>query len=478
MLSRRSTRTLEWSVAVGALLLLSGALDRALHALSQADAPVPLARAVLIPFFAAAALLLVRTPRAATAAAAAAWPVLLLVAFAAASSLWSAAPATTLRWAAGLMGTTIVGVFLAVRFDLEEQLVIVCTALGAVALLSAAMVIVPPAAAGGGRGFRWAGMFEDNNLFGRAMCLSVLAFGVLAAERRDRRAVAVAGFVLCGILLLGSRSLAAQLVAGVCLLATATAARLRQRGGDARRRVMIGCALGALLGGALLCYGSGHLPTVVGRDPSLSGRTALWRETLRMSGERAWLGHGYATFWPRAQAEPARLSSSVSGLPFRHPHNGFLETLFELGAIGLLGLAAPLAFLLWRALAFGLAPRGSLWPLTCLLFLILSNVAESDFLRHKIFWALYVAVAVDLLYRTRTGLMISCDNLDVDPAPRDVHIVDNALADNGTNPSDPLLAHFAADLLWDHRGEGNCWSGNTPTATVANFGGTPLPACP
>ena len=55
--------------------------------------------------------------------------------------------------------------------------------------------------------------------------------------------------------------------------------------------------------------------------------------------------------------------------------------------------------------------------------------------------------------------------------------MDNVLIDNGTNPSDPLLAHFAADLLWDARGEGNCWSGNTPDATVVVFGGADLPPC-
>jgi EamA domain-containing membrane protein RarD len=53
--------------------------------------------------------------------------------------------------------------------------------------------------------------------------------------------------------------------------------------------------------------------------------------------------------------------------------------------------------LLRRALSLTAAPVAHLWPFAYLLFLALSNVAESDLLRHKIFWALYVALAVNLL---------------------------------------------------------------------------------
>jgi parallel beta-helix repeat protein len=76
-----------------------------------------------------------------------------------------------------------------------------------------------------------------------------------------------------------------------------------------------------------------------------------------------------------------------------------------------------------------------------------------------------------------TGLPMACTDLDIDPDPRDVHVVDNHLSNNGTAETDPLLSHFAADLFWDHLGEGNCWSGNTPTATTVVLGGTALPSC-
>jgi len=73
-----------------------------------------------------------------------------------------------------------------------------------------------------------------------------------------------------------------------------------------------------------------------------------------------------------------------------------------------------------------------------------------------------------------------CMNLDIDPNPENNRIVNNQLNANGKSPpSNPLLRQLAADLIWDESGSGNCWSGNTDSATVKIIGTTPkLPMCP
>ena len=73
----------------------------------------------------------------------------------------------------------------------------------------------------------------------------------------------------------------------------------------------------------------------------------------------------------------------------------------------------------------------------------------------------------------------SCTNLDIDPDPQDTRIVNNQLSANGQNPpSNPLLRQLAADLIWDQTGSGNCWSGNTSSATVKILGSAQtLPNC-
>lgn len=73
-----------------------------------------------------------------------------------------------------------------------------------------------------------------------------------------------------------------------------------------------------------------------------------------------------------------------------------------------------------------------------------------------------------------------CMAQDIDPNPESNRIVNNQLSANGKSPpSNPLLRQLAADLIWDESGTGNCWSGNTASATVKIIGTTrTLPMCP
>lgn len=71
-----------------------------------------------------------------------------------------------------------------------------------------------------------------------------------------------------------------------------------------------------------------------------------------------------------------------------------------------------------------------------------------------------------------------CGDLDINPNPEHVRIVNNEVTQNGLMPPpDPIEAGLAADLIWDKTGTDNCWSGNTPTATAKVLGGGKLPAC-
>ncbi len=76
-----------------------------------------------------------------------------------------------------------------------------------------------------------------------------------------------------------------------------------------------------------------------------------------------------------------------------------------------------------------------------------------------------------------SGMPSACNNLDVDPDPQNVHVVNNQLINNGNGESDPILSAFAADIFWDRTGHGNCWSGNTASASVVILGGGSLPVC-
>lgn len=77
-----------------------------------------------------------------------------------------------------------------------------------------------------------------------------------------------------------------------------------------------------------------------------------------------------------------------------------------------------------------------------------------------------------------TGSSACANPIDIDPNPGHNRVTNNELSNNGKNPpADPLEAALAADLVWDNTGTGNCWAGNTATATAKTLGGKLLPVC-
>ena len=81
-----------------------------------------------------------------------------------------------------------------------------------------------------------------------------------------------------------------------------------------------------------------------------------------------------------------------------------------------------------------------------------------------------------------TGVTIlgqSCGQLDIDPDPKSVQVLDNQVNNNGKSPpSNFLFRAVAGDLVWDGVGTGNCWGGNQPpTAVEKVLSGGSLPSC-
>ena len=127
---------------------------------------------------------------------------------------------------------------------------------------------------------------------------------------------------------------------------------------------------------AAFCFGlNAQLAGVVGRDPTLTGRTDIWKAVL--STNTNWLiGVGYESFWlgPRL-----RLVWSLAGR-INEAHNGYLEFYLNQGVIGLCllgGLLISSYMALWRSSA----PLAKLASLSLALWTIavFYNMTEAAF---------------------------------------------------------------------------------------------------
>lgn len=110
------------------------------------------------------------------------------------------------------------------------------------------------------------------------------------------------------------------------------------------RRVLFVVGAGALLAGVMAAMNLGLLDAVLGifgKDSTLTGRTYLWEQGWEAAQQRPLLGYGYAAYWVQGFADPERLWAEfyISTRTGFHFHNTYVETLVELGFIGVTMLA-------------------------------------------------------------------------------------------------------------------------------------------
>lgn len=155
----------------------------------------------------------------------------------------------------------------------------------------------------------------------------------------------------------------------------------------------------ATVGGLLLFVGAGLVRSLVaagisasGRDLTLTGRTDLWADLLDIAAETPIFGVGYGSFW----------IGNTHNLWERHlwmptqGHNGYIDVYLELGAVGLLVLAAViirgyLATLDRMTTNFGQGTLHFAW----LTVIVIHNVTESSYLRGTVdLWFIFLLCAI------------------------------------------------------------------------------------
>ena len=110
---------------------------------------------------------------------------------------------------------------------------------------------------------------------------------------------------------------------------------------------------------------------VLGKSPTLTGRTYLWSEGLKNGMETPVLGHGYAAFWVQGRAEAERYWREfyIDEQAGFHFHSLYVQTFVDLGALGFVLVAVLMlvccyfslrvilerGFALEPAMAFGLS---------------------------------------------------------------------------------------------------------------------------
>lgn len=331
-----------------------------------------------------------------------------LAAWVVASTLWSQFPLYTVRRSIPFALAGVFGLYFAMRFSLSRQLAILRVTMVTLALASVVMALAFPRLgldASPGHHANWQGVFTQKNTCGRMM---VLATTVLLAEWRPAWSrIAGAGLFLLVLVMSGSRS--AWLVEGAIVVlwgALLVITRL-----EARTRILF--LLGALsIIPVAACLGYKALSALalnLGRDPTFSGRTLIWKQVSLFILQRPLLGWGYEAFWRGTHGEAFHVIAAVRFMVF-HAHNGFLEIWLELGLVGL--LLFLLSYFrawknLWPYLRAGRIDRIG-WMVFLLALVLLYDLDENTLLTYNgIFWTLYVAALANIEFLTAEDAIYS-----------------------------------------------------------------------
>jgi exopolysaccharide production protein ExoQ len=330
-----------------------------------------------------------------------------LVGLALTSVLWSEAPGLTVRRSVALLGTVLIGTYLALRFPLRQQLRLIGTMCWIVIVLSFIFQILGLGAAVD-REVGWIGVFVQKNQLGVIMVLSALVFLCLLRTELEKSFLTAVGLTLSTALIWLSHSMTAAIVFVLCLLIIPLSSILRRGIGWAVTTILVTGALGT--SAVLWVMANLDLATqAVGKDVTLTGRLQLWVMSVVMALRRPWFGYGYNAFW-LGPGSPSAQIWKVLHWQVPHAHNGFLEIWLELGLAGVTLFVCGYLVYLAKALRWlRISPElFASWPFIFLAFLFLTNLTQSSFIsRNTISLILYVAVALTASGRSPMGTALS-----------------------------------------------------------------------
>lgn len=327
-------------------------------------------------------------------------PLLVLYAFVLCSVFWSAAPERTTALLRALLPRTLLGIYLATRFNLKEQMHLLAWAFGISALGGLVLNQI--------KGTAWLGLYLHKNYLARMMAVGSMLFIFLSIGNLKR--LGLYGLLVCFSLFMLLRSTGkTALVLLFLVLCLLPLYWLVKR--DYKFQVAA-LSLGMLAVGVTTVTIINNFEflvvDVLGKSLTLNGRTQIWSYFIERGLTRPWLGFGYSAFWAVPEerygvvvntwygsAATARTSLYAGA---GHAHSGWMDLFLSLGIIGLLLFIISFLNVLWNAVQLVVITKKIeyFWVLSFITFFVLLNITITITIlasRH-IFWIMYIAMAL------------------------------------------------------------------------------------
>jgi O-antigen ligase len=251
------------------------------------------------------------------------------------TALWSGSPPTTVRLATVYLFVIIGAIGIARSLTPDEFMHLLNWCCFWSAIASLLLLVVSPGNAhmtGDDIGtLDFIGIFPHKNFLGQVMAVGALAaLHDIRIARGRYPGKLVMLFVFVGVAFM-SKSTAALLTALVfCGIGGYFA--LRKKGGTSR---MIAGVLAVILVPVFVVAMAAPdmILELIGKDPTLTGRTEIWAFVIDDIWQKPLLGWGYFGFWQLDNPAAAEISDAVHWV-VPQAHNGLLESLLTIGLVG------------------------------------------------------------------------------------------------------------------------------------------------
>jgi len=335
-----------------------------------------------------------------------AWPLLILAGIQILSIAWSINPGLSARRVLLELVMLFIGIYLGERYstDTLARLLarILCQTMVLIAIL---YVVAPRFVLDADQHNALKGLSQNKNGFGFYIGLTVALLLVIRFRRFDWLRYLFLPAAIAMLLL--SRSMTSV---GSAFLILATlplwlVVRLSARQRAANYTVL---GIGVATCGSLFALFLSQILALVGKDTTLTGRTEVWKQLVVAIGHRPLLGYGYGAFWTGLSGESLDVFINA-GWFAPSAHNAYLELWLGLGIPGLCIVAIIFWYAFRMAVEYIRTEPGwaGLWPVACILFILVHGGGESEFIYDSsfaccLFTALYTSLALRTVRERRS----------------------------------------------------------------------------
>jgi exopolysaccharide production protein ExoQ len=326
------------------------------------------------------------------------WPMTIVLILSLASVFWSLEPMTSLRAAIWLYMMVIFGLFIAMRFSLEEQLDLVL-GMALFSLFSTLFLVIflpqfGVETAEAHKGL-WRGIYTQKNHLGPYLSLGFVAV-FLAGRSLGRWRWLVALLLFIGIYNTGSATAMASVI-GLALIGPIMMRFVRLRHELFFGLLLLLTPIVALFSFYILMNYEVIL-NALGRDVTLTGRTELWSASFELIRQYPLTGFGLdASFSDNA---PIFRLIVWQDAPFAHNH--WIDMALDVGLVATVAFGIGYIVAVIRAVLHIRTVRTpeSYFPLFFLLFILISTMSTESLIRMvDMRWVIYVAVIYGLVLR-------------------------------------------------------------------------------